>query len=54
MPPRERRLDGGGFAEAPPLIDEAVAALDKERVADQLAHLRTLRERCLNADRPQD
>jgi tetratricopeptide (TPR) repeat protein len=49
----ETRLDGDEFAEALPLIDEAVAALAKEQAEYQLAHLRTLRERCLNGGRPQ-
>ncbi|MFC7260426.1 hypothetical protein [Streptomyces lutosisoli] len=49
----ETRLDGGEFAQALPLIDEATAALAKEKAAYQLAHLRALRERCLNADGPQ-
>ncbi|WP_330308767.1 MULTISPECIES: tetratricopeptide repeat protein [unclassified Streptomyces] len=49
----ETRLDGGEFARALPLIDEAIVALAKENAAYQLAHLRALRERCLNADGPQ-
>ncbi|MFF1676310.1 tetratricopeptide repeat protein [Streptomyces sp. NPDC058256] len=50
----ETRLDGGEFARALPLIDEAVAALSKENAAYHLAHLRSLRERCVSAAGPQE
>ncbi|WP_405889006.1 tetratricopeptide repeat protein [Streptomyces sp. NBC_01136] len=49
----ETHLDGGEFAAALPLVDEAIAALAREKAAYQLAHLRTLRERCLNSGAPQ-
>jgi tetratricopeptide (TPR) repeat protein len=49
----ETRLDGAEFTAALPLIDEAVAALAKEKAEYQLAHLRTLRERCVSAAGPQ-
>lgn len=49
----ETRLDGGESGAALPLVDEAIAALAAEKAAYQLAHLRTLRERCLNSGAPQ-
>lgn len=49
----ETHLDGGEFAAALPLVDEAIAGLAREKAAYQLAHLRTVRERCLNSGRPQ-
>ncbi|MFD5779318.1 tetratricopeptide repeat protein [Streptomyces sp. NPDC126933] len=45
----ETRLDAGDTGGALPLIDEATAALDQEKAAYHLAHLRGLRERCLSA-----
>ncbi len=45
----ETRLDGGEFTEALPLVDAAITALGQENAAYHLAHLRTLRERCVSA-----
>ncbi|MFE9294163.1 tetratricopeptide repeat protein [Streptomyces niveus] len=46
----ETSLDSGDPAGALPLIDEAVTALAAERASYHLAHLRALRETCLDAD----
>ncbi|MEV4994728.1 hypothetical protein [Streptomyces niveus] len=46
----ETSLDSGDAAGALPLIDEAVTALAAERASYHLAHLRALRESCLDAD----
>ncbi|MEV8353296.1 tetratricopeptide repeat protein [Streptomyces niveus] len=46
----ETSLDSGDPAGALPLIDEAVTALAAERASYHLAHLRALRESCLDAD----
>ncbi|MFI5755090.1 tetratricopeptide repeat protein [Streptomyces sp. NPDC051569] len=45
----ETYLDAGDPAAALPLIDEAMDALDKDKAAHHLIHLRGLRERCLRA-----
>ncbi|PVE11864.1 tetratricopeptide repeat protein [Streptomyces scopuliridis] len=45
----ETYLAEGDPQSALPLIDEAAAALDAEKAAHHLAHLRALRERCLSA-----
>ncbi|MFE4613472.1 tetratricopeptide repeat protein [Streptomyces niveus] len=50
----ETSLDSGDPAGALPLIDEAVTALAAERASYQLAHLRALRESCLDADQSTD
>lgn len=44
----ETSLDGGDPAGALPLIDEAVTALAAERASYHLAHLRALRQSCLD------
>lgn len=44
----ETSLDGGDPAGALPLIDEAVTALAQERASYHLAHLRALRQSCLD------
>lgn len=48
----ETRLDGEEFAQALPLVDEAIAALTPEKAEYHLAYLRVLRERCV-AVRPE-
>lgn len=50
----ETSLDSGDPAGALPLIDEAVTALAAERASYHLAHLRALRESCLDADQSAD
>ncbi|MBD0747772.1 tetratricopeptide repeat protein [Streptomyces sp. CBMA152] len=45
----ETHLDGDDAVAALPLIDEAIAALEKDRAAYHLARLRALRERCVSA-----
>ncbi|WP_381791441.1 tetratricopeptide repeat protein [Streptomyces niveus] len=50
----ETSLDSGDPAGALPLIDEAVTALAAERATYHLAHLRALRESCLDPDQSTD
>lgn len=49
----ETHLAEGDTRGALLLIEEAMVPLDKEKAAHHLAHLRALRERCLNSQEPQ-